>query len=117
MAEDFNEVEEMEDDGIIVLTDEDGVEKEFMHLATVDYKDNWYIVLEPTELFEGMEEGDVLIYRIGLNDDGEDTFINIEDEEELNGAFESFMQLVEEAEADDCDGDCGCCGCHCDDAN
>ena len=124
MADNINEVEERDDD-IITLVDEEGVEREFMHLATVDYKDNWYIVLEPTELFDGMEDGDVLIYRIGLNDDGDDTFINIEDEDELNGAFDAFMELVEQDECgcgcgcEDCDDECEHehhhCGCGCDD--
>ena len=40
MSENINEMEEMEEDGIITLVDESGKEIEFTHIATVDYKED-----------------------------------------------------------------------------
>ena len=114
MSENINEMEEMEEDGIITLVDESGKEIEFTHIATVEYKDEWYIVLEPNEKVEGMEDGDVVIYKLGIDDEDEDTFIPVEDEDTLQAVFDEFMKLVEEAECDcddDCDGDCDCDHC------
>ena len=98
----------------IVLVDDEGQEHDFVPLATVEYKERFYIVLEPKEVTEELPEGTVLIYRLGENEDGEDTFENIEDENELNAVFEEFMKMVEADEHSCDDDDCDCCHHHCD---
>lgn len=115
MADNFNEKEEMneEDDNIIILLDENNIEREFEHIANVEYNNQLYIVLEPVELFDGMEDGDVVIYKLNISDGDKDEFIPIEDEKELQAVFDEFMKLVEESEScdcgcEDCDGHCDC---------
>ena len=115
MAEEFEEeMDEMVDDTIITLVNNEGKEFEFTHLANVEYKDNLYIVLEPVE-FADSDESEVLIYRIVTNDDGDDEFVDIEDEEELNGAFEAFVELMDSYAGEmECDDECcpHCGECH-----
>ena len=40
--EKLNEEFDEEDDSIIVLKNDEGEEVEFYHIATLDYKDEWY---------------------------------------------------------------------------
>lgn len=116
MAE-LNEVNEnaneFEDD-IITLTDDEGNDFDFYHLATLDYNENWYIVLQPVELMDGMTEEDVIIYKLGSDEEGEDTILPIEDDAELDAVFNEFERLMSEDECgeDGCK-DCGCDHCNC----
>lgn len=85
-----------EDDEIVTLVSEDGKEQEFFTLATFDMEGKWYIVLEPATPIEGFEEGDVIIFRLAEGQDGEDEYLPVESEEELNKAFAEFERLLEE---------------------
>ena len=87
------------DDEVVTLVSEDGVEQEFFTLATFDMDDNWYIVLEPANPIEGFQEGDVIIFRLEEDENGEDIYQPIEDDAELEKAFAEFQRmLVEEVE-------------------
>lgn len=111
---DEKELFDEESDDIITLVDMDGKDVDFYHIATIDYKEKWYIFLQPVEPMEGIAEDEVIIYELGIDEDGDDKFIPIEDEELLNEVFEEYLK---EAECCDCDGecdedcDCGCNGC------
>jgi len=73
-----------ERDDLVVLIDENGEETEFEHLDTIEYNGNEYVVLLPVEQTE--EENDaeeVVILRIEQGEDGEDSFVTVEDDEEL----------------------------------
>ncbi|HHV29213.1 DUF1292 domain-containing protein [Acetivibrio mesophilus] len=92
-----------ERDDLVVLVDENGEENEFEHLDTIDYNGNEYVVLLPIEQSEeekDMEE--VVILRIDQSADGEDSFVTVEDDEELDAVFEEFkMRMEEEFEFDE----------------
>lgn len=109
--------ENVQDDyDIITLVDMDDNDVDFYHVATIDYKDKWYIFLQPVEPMEGVADDEVIIYELGVDEDGNDKFISIEDETLLNEVFEEFLkQEAECCGCEDCDGecedDCGCNGC------
>ena len=78
-------VEEL--DNIIVLTDEDGNDVEFEWLDTVDMNGNSYVVVIPTD-----EEADeVVILKVEKTDEDE-SFIGLDDENEINEVFEEFKR-------------------------
>lgn len=87
-----------ERDDVVVLVDEDGEEVEFEHLDTIEMNGNEYVVLLPVGQEEEAEEDvdEVVILRIDHNENGEDSFITIEDEEELNHVFDEFKNRMEE---------------------
>lgn len=88
---------EDERDDIIVLIGEDGEEVEFEHLDTVELNGNEYVVLLPMDEEEEDEEVDeVVILKVDHNEAGEDSFITVDDEEELNRVFEEFKSRMEE---------------------
>ena len=90
----MSEKEEMnveELDNIIVLTDDEGNDVEFEWLDTVEMNDNTYVVVVPTE--EDADE--VVILKMEVEDE-EETFVGLEDENEINEVFEEFKSRNKE---------------------
>lgn len=86
-----------ERDDLVVLVDENGDEVEFEHLDTIDFNGNEYVVLLPVD--QGDKEKDmeeVVILKIDQGPNGEDSFVTIEDDEELESVFEEFKTRMEE---------------------
>ena len=84
----MSENEEMnteELDNIIVLTDEDGNDVEFEWLDTLEMNDNTYVVVVPAE-----EEADEVVILKMEKDEDEETFVGLDDENEINEVFEEF---------------------------
>lgn len=112
LDEDFDE--EMEPE-IIQLVDKDGKDVDFYHLATIDYKEEWYVILQPVEEEPDIADDEVLIFRLGINkEDGTDTFEPIEDEEVLQAVFDEYLAACEEDECDCNECSCDCQDCDCD---
>lgn len=89
---------EDERDDIVVLVDENGEEVEFEHIDTIEMNDNEYVVLAPVleEDEEESEEEEIIILKVDHNENGEDSFLTVEDEEELDAVFEEFQARMEE---------------------
>lgn len=95
------------DEDLVVLTTDDGVEHNFYHVATVDYKNEWYVFFQPAEEIPDIDEDEVVIFRLEEDENGEDLFVPIEDENLLNEVYEEYVRMAEEED------ECGCgCGCH-----
>lgn len=105
----FEELEDFEDD-IIILKTEDGEEVEFYHLATIDYGEKVYDLLEPVELFDDLEEGDIFIFEVDESGD-EPVYDGVEDQELMDAVYAEYIKQLEELGYitldEDCD--CGCC--------
>lgn len=83
-----------ERDGIVVLVDENGQEIEFEHLDTLEMNGDRYVVLLPVE-----EEGDsdeVVILREEPTDEDEESYVSVDDEQELNRVFEEFKERMKD---------------------
>ena len=89
---------EDERDDIVILVDENGDEVEFEHIDTIEMNGNEYVVLAPLEEEEAEEqdEEEVIILKIEHNEDGEDSFVTIEDDDELDEVFNEFQTRMEE---------------------
>lgn len=116
MADIKDEIMEEEECDIITLVDKDNKDVDFYHIATIDYKEKWYIFLQPVEPMEDIADDEVIIYELGVDEEGDDKFIPIEDEALLNEVFNEYLKAAEEEGCccdDDCgeDCDCGCNGC------
>lgn len=87
---------ENEDDEIVTLKDEvTGEEVNFYVLAELDYKNKWYIYLEPMEDNENFKDGEIVIFELGKNDSEEEIFIPIENEKILQEVFNEFLKEME----------------------
>ena len=93
MNEDVNNIPDAEEiDNIVVLNDEDGNEVEFEFLDLIQYENEDYVVLLPTE-DEGEEAGKVVILKLeDTEDEEQESYVSVEDEETLNAVFEMFKE-------------------------
>ncbi len=85
-------------EGIIELTDEDGVTTQFEYLTTIEYQEGLYVVLMVLEYEEkDDEEGEVLILKIEQDPETqEDIYVTIDDENVSNAVFQLFLDMMEE---------------------
>ncbi len=95
-----------ERDNIVVLIDEDGEEEEFEFVDSIEINGSEYVILSPVsedELFDIEEE--IVILKVEINEDGEETYVTIEDENELDTVFEEFKMRIEDGFTFDIDED------------
>ena len=87
-------------DGIIELTDEDGVTTRFEYLTTIDHEGELYValmVLNDEE--QDDEEGEVLILKIEKDPETqEDIYVSVDDDEISQAVFDKFMAMMDEEE-------------------
>lgn len=90
------------ENNLVVLTDEEGNEKEFEHIDTLEYNGSMYMAFIPAEL-SLEEEAEVVILKMA-EADGEDVLESVDDDESLevyNLLMERLDDLYEMSEDDD----------------
>ena len=85
----------MEQSDVVELIDEDGKEVSFEHLMTLEHKGNTYVCLAPVEPDDDIGEDELVILRIDTDEDGNDTYVTIDDDEELDDVFEKYLEIAE----------------------
>lgn len=85
-----------EDEEIITLSTPDGEEVDFTEIATVEFEGNLYVIMQPVELFEGMEDDEALVFSVTNENDEDSRFDVVTDERIVNGVFEEYNKLFEE---------------------
>lgn len=102
MADDIKNIipEEELPEGIIELTDEDGVVSQFEYLTTIQYDGAEYVVLMLIEDdAEDDEEGEVLILKIEKDPEtDEDIYVSVDDEAVSQAVFEQFIAMMDNEE-------------------
>ncbi|MBR7160567.1 MAG: DUF1292 domain-containing protein [Clostridia bacterium] len=84
------------DDDIIVLNSADGEEVEFVEIAGIAHAGNFYAILQPVELLEGMDDDEALVFRVTKDSDGNDNFEIELDDEVLDAVFSEYNRLLDE---------------------
>ena len=98
MADYIEEAVDLEEDSIVTLTSADGQEIDFVEIAGIALRGNFYVILQPVELLEGMGEDEALVFKVTQDRNGEDHF-NIELDDEIIGeVFEEYYRLLDEQE-------------------
>ena len=75
-----------EEESILTLTDENGVDTEFEYLDCIEYEGKEYLVLIPTE--EGANE--IVILEVQPVDKENENYIAVESEDILDAVYEIF---------------------------
>ena len=75
-----------EEEGVLLLTDENGDEIAFEYLDCIEYEGKEYLVLMPME----EDTGEVVILEVEPVDEENENYLAIEDEALLNTIFEIF---------------------------
>lgn len=78
---------------IITLTDEEGNEYEFEHIDTIELNSKMYLAF--TEADAANDENNVseiIILRLDKDENGEEVLSTVDDDAELEAAYEAFME-------------------------
>jgi len=94
----FDEME-VADDDIVTLLSADGEEIDFVEIAGIAYKGNFYAILQPVELLEGMDDDEALVFKVSRGKDGEDKFEIELDDATIEAVFAEYNKLLDDAVA------------------
>lgn len=84
---------------LITLSDEDGVEHEFELADSLDIDDCHYVALIPSDQSPDellAEDGDLVIMKLGTDDEGEEFYSLIEDDDEFYRVSDMFEERLSE---------------------
>mgnify|MGYP004573110237 FL=1 len=93
---DINEEEEEE---VITLATPDGEEVDFTEIAAVEFEDKLYVIMQPVELFEGMEDDEALVFAVTDENEEDARFDVVSDDRIIDGVFAEYYKLLGEQEA------------------
>lgn len=83
------------DDDIITLLNKDGEETDFVEIAGIAYNGNFYAILQPVELLDGMDDDEALVFKVTKNADGEDNFEIELDDAIIDAVFAEYNKLLD----------------------
>lgn len=95
---DRNLQNEEQSDYVITLTTADGEEVDFYEIAGIALEGNYYVILQPVERLDGMDEDEALVFKVSRGNDGSDKFEIELDDEVIDAVFEEYNKLLDEAE-------------------
>ena len=87
-------MEERNDD-IITLLSATGEEIDFVEIAGIAHQGNFYAILQPVELIEGMDDDEALVFKVSRGENGEDKFEIELDDEIIDAIFEEYNRLLD----------------------
>ena len=85
--ENENIVEE-EDNGVLILTDEDGQDVSFEYLDSVDYQGKEYLILMPSD----EAETQIVILEVEPVDEENENYLSVNDEASLDAVYDIFKE-------------------------
>ena len=111
--EKINENLELEEDSdYVVLTMDDGTQKNFYFEDEFEFNGKRYFCISPAEEMEDVNQGELLIYQV--DESGEEFMLNpIEDEALLEEVYNEYCRRYDEEMAFGCGCDCGHDDCDC----
>ena len=78
----------------ITIIDDDGAEFELEVLDTMDYNNQTFVAFLPADMDENDPDYGIIILRSVLDENGEELFESIDDEDELQDAYEHFSRIL-----------------------
>lgn len=83
-----NEILMEEEDSILTLTDENGVDAQFEYMDCIEYQGTEYLILMPLE----GEEAEIVILAIEPVDEENENYLAVEDEAVLEAVYGIFKE-------------------------
>ena len=86
---------EFENDDIVTLLSATGEEVSFLEIAGIAHKGNFYAILQPLELLEGMADDEALVFKVTRTENGEDKFEIELDDDIIDVVFAEYNKLLD----------------------
>lgn len=90
--------DEFANDDIVTLLNNNGEEIDFVEIAGIAYKGEFYAILQPVELFEGMADDEALVFLVTRDSEGNDKFEICLDDDIINAVFTEYNRLLDNAQ-------------------
>lgn len=87
-----------ERDDIVTLLSATGEQIDFVEIAGIAYHGNFYAILQPVELIEGMADDEALVFKVSRLENGEDKFEIELDDEIIDAVFAEYNRLLDQME-------------------
>ena len=87
-----NEILMEEEDSILTLTDENGVDAQFEYMDCIEYQGTEYLILMPLE----GEEAEIVILAIEPVDEENENYLAVEDEAVLETVYGIFKERYQD---------------------
>ena len=97
MIEEKGPDRDLEQDEVVVLTDEEGKEHEFSVIDILEVDGSEDAILLPAD----DDSDEAIILKIGVDENGEEILSDIEDDEEWEKVADKWQELIESEEEDD----------------
>lgn len=81
---------------VLTLTTSDGQDVDFMEIAEIYIDEELYLILQPVELFEDMDEDDAFVFHSSIDLKGEERLDLVYDDELSERVFEEYRKLLNE---------------------
>ena len=82
----------------ITIEDDEGNEFELEHLSTLEFEGNEYMVFLPADMAEDDPDYGFIILQVE-EVDGEEQFVSVDDEDQLQRVYDHYMEMVFEEES------------------
>ena len=90
---------EGDDDDVVTLLSANGEEIDFVEIAGIAYRGNFYAVLQPVELIDGIGEEEALVFKVTKGKSGEDNFEIEIDETIVQAVYDEYLKLLADLDA------------------
>lgn len=95
----------------IIFQDGEGKKMTFKQIAVIpfDHDDERriYALLSPLDRIEGLDSNALIVFRVNIGDDEEETTLSIEEDEVIaNAVYAEFIKSTEQADAEEDPQDC-----------
>lgn len=87
------------DDNIITLQNANGDDIDFVEIAGIAYRGNFYAILQPVDLPDGMKDTEALVFRVNRGKGGDDRLEVETDDDIIDAVFKEYNRLLDEQEA------------------
>ena len=81
-------------DDIVTLTSAKGEEIDFVEIAGIAYGGNFYAILQPVELLDGMDDDEALVFKVTRGRNGEDSFQIELNDAIIDAVFKEYNKLL-----------------------
>ena len=92
--------DEFENDDIVTLKSADGEEIDFVEIAGIAHQGEFYAILQPVELLEGMADDEALVFHVSKGEDGNEKIAIELDDEIIEAVFAEYNRLLDNAISD-----------------
>ena len=90
-----------ESDKYIVLKGENGQEEKFIDIAGIALSHGYYAIMQPLNLFEGMEEDEAIVFKVDRLGDEDNAYTIVLDDMIIDEVFAEYGRFLDESEVQD----------------